>query len=336
MSFNTISKFMPIDNPQLVLVGSDNINSFDCYSVAFPSLLEEDGEFFLYYTGAADKNWSFASIGVATSKNLFEFRKKEFSIIEDQKNSKFSYEVVTPAITKIKSKYYLIFAGRKHRYDHRVLGIAYSDDPAGPFKIIDTMYKPSADWEGYSIDNGSTLIKLNEDELLIYYSNCAPSLKNIILRKPFIRKIGLLKIKIRGTKKNSIEVFSSKTPVLLNGPIGSWYESVFCPGYIYDRDSDKSYLFFASSTYSKRPITQNIGYALIDSPYLMHRIGEPSQLLSAEDLQTLFDKKNLGFDSPCPMSHPHEEGKIVLFYSILDRSTNRWSILRNILRINAC
>jgi len=330
MSFNSTSKLMPIGNPQFVLGGSNKINSFDCYSVAFSSLLKEDGDFFLYYTGATDKNWSFASIGVATSRNLFEFKKKEHSIIENQKNSKFSYEAVTPAITKVKSKYYLIFAGREHRYDHRVLGIAYSDDPAGPFKIIDTIYKPSMDWEGYSIDNGSTLIKISDDEFLVYYSNCAPSLKNVVFRKPFIRKIGFLKVKIRGATSSSIEVFSSKNPIPLNGPIGSWTESIFCPGYLHGI-SNENYLFFTASTYTKHPIPQYIGYVSVDSPFLTYFKSQPFKILSVKDIQVISNIRYMGFDYPYPMSNPHEERKVVLFYSVLDRATNRWSILRSVL-----
>jgi hypothetical protein len=332
MTFNNIPNLMPISEPQIILRGSDKPDSFDRYSVAFSSLLQENGEYFLYYTGAIDKYWSYASIGIAKSKDLSKFKKKKNPIIEDQEKSGFSHETVTPAATRVGSRYYLIFAGRKHRFNRRVLGIAYSDDPSGPFKIIGTLYKPSMDWEGYSIDNGPTIIKLEENELMVFYSNCAPSIKSLLFRKPFIRKIGLLKVKIRGTKKDSIEVFPSKTPVPLNGSIGSWHESVFCPGYIYDQDSNKSYLFFSSSTYSKRPITQYIGYALIDLPYMMHHIGEPFQLLSAEDLQPFFDKKNLGFDSPCPIKSPHDE-KIILFYSVLDRNANRWSIFKSTFKV---
>jgi hypothetical protein len=332
MSSDGTSNLTPIGTPQLVLTGSNKKNSFDYYSVAFPSLLEEEGEFFLYYTGAANKNWGFTSIGVATSRNLFEFRRKNGSIIEGQKNSKFSYEAVTPAIIKVKSKYYLIFAGRKHRYDHRVLGIAYSDDPAGPFKIIGVIYKPSVDWEGYSIDNGSTLVKITEDEFLIYYSNCAPSLKNIILRKPFIRKIGFLKVKIKGVTSNSIEVFSSKNPVSLNGPIGSWTESVFCPGYLHGL-SNENYLFFATSTYSKYPISQYIGYISVDSPFLTYFKSQPFKILSAKDIQEISNIKYVGFDYPCPINDPHKKGKIILLYSVLDRTTNQWSIFRSILEV---
>jgi hypothetical protein len=36
------------------------------------------------------------------------------------------------------------------------------------------------DWEGYSIDNGPTIIKLEENELMVFYSNCTPSIKSLL------------------------------------------------------------------------------------------------------------------------------------------------------------
>jgi hypothetical protein len=43
--------------------------------------------------------------------------------------------------------------------------------------------------------------------------------------------------------------------------------------------------------------------------------------------------KYVGFDYPYPINDPHKEGKIILLYSVLDRSTNQWSIFRSILEV---
>lgn len=330
MSLN-MPKLALADNPQVVLSGSNRPGNFDCYSVAFASLFQENGEYFMYYTGAVDKHWSYASIGVALSRDLSEFNREGSSIMGNQEDSEFSYEAVTPAVTKLNSNYYMIFAGRKHRYDHRSLGIAWSDDPLGPFNIIGTLYKPSMSLEGYSIDNGPTLIKLQKDELLVYYSNCAPTLKSILLRRPLIRKIWLLKIKIRGTTMNSIEILQRRKTIQLNGSFGCWNESVFCPSYLSYRG--RGILFFASSTYSLKPTPQFIGYAVVDSPYVMRIISRPSVLFSAEDMQdfAIHATKVIGFDSPCPIMCKSE--KIILLYFILDRENNRWAILKSTLHV---
>jgi len=326
---NNKLELMLKDAPQTVLVGR-KAGTFDSYSVAFPSLFRENKEIFLYYTGSPDRNWSFASIGVAWSKDGLNFTRKRDSILMDQFLSDFACEAVTPAVARVRSDYFMVLSGRKHRYNRRVLGIAHSDEPKGPFTLIKKIHKPIEPWEGFSIDNGTTLIKEEEDTLILYYSNCAPSLTDFILRKPFRRSIGILKIKIRGADQDSIETLYPRTnPIIsLSGDIGEWNESVFCPGYLLNNDNRN--LFFAASRYTAKHSLQSIGYVTVDSPYIRRVIGKPKKLIDHTNFK-LKKGTPLAFDSPSPLTIG--DGKIFLFYSVMDRRIGSWKIMRNTIEL---
>jgi len=320
------------DTPLPVLTGRNKADSFDSYSVAFPSIFRENKEIFLYYTGSPNKRWSFASIGVACSKDALNFTREGDSILIDQSLSDFACEAVTPAVARVGSNYYMVLSGRKYRHNRRVLGIAYSDDPKGPYRLIKKLHEPKEPWEGFSIDNGSTLIKEEKDVLILYYSNCAPSLTDFITRKPSRRNMGLLKIKIKGTDPRSIELLYPETnPVsTLCGNLGEWNESIFCPGYL--SYENNGILFFAASRYSKKPTPQSIGYAIVDSPYINRVIGKPERLVDQTNFE-LEGGPTFSFDSPSPLMI--EDEKILLFYSVMDRQIHSWKIVRNTIELQA-
>lgn len=318
------------DSPQVVLAGTMD-ERFDSYSVAFPSIFREGKYLFLYYTGSPNRKWSFASIGVAKSVDGLDFERAAGPIIANQSSSDFAFEAVTPAVARVGSDYFMILAGRKHRYNKRVVGIAHSDTPEGPFTLIKQIRVPAETWEGFGIDNGTTLVREDEDTLILYYSNCAPSLTGFFVRKMFRRRIGLLKIRIGGTAPDSIRVLYQKTNPIeaLHGRAREWNESVFCPGYLSNAGTDV--LFFAASRYSRKPWIQSIGYAVVASPYLDELLCQPMKLVEQADFGSDPDLV-LGFDSPCP--YVIEEGRMFLFYSVVDRRTNSWKIMRNTISFN--
>lgn len=317
-----------LGKPNLVLAGR-NDGAFDSYSIAFPSVIKDGKEIFLYYTGSPDKNWSHTSIGVAWSKDGIIFTKATDSILKDQSSSDFAKEAATPAVTKIGSNYFMVLSGRKRRYNRRILGIACSDNPMGPFSLIKNLRKPEEPWEGFSIDNGTTLVKEDENTFFVYYSNCAPTLSDLMLRKTLRRRIGLLRVKIDGVSLASIhaEYLNSNPVVGLKGDVGDWNESTFCPGFFSDRGNN--FFFFAASRYSVKPPYQSIGYATVSSPLIHNVIGQPEKLIDG----TVFNLDKdaaIAFDSPSPIKINHE---ISLFYSTMNRRTNRWQVVRSTISL---
>jgi hypothetical protein len=314
-------------NPSLVLKSQKN-DHFDSYSIAFPSVYKEDEQIFLYYTGAPDRKWSFASIGVAWSKDGNNFSKASDCILVSQHSSFLAREAVTPAVIKIGSNYFMVVSGRKYRYNHRIIGLAVSDDPKGPFNLIKILYLPTDLWEGYSIDNGTTLVKTSDKSFLVYYSNCAAGIRDIFLRKTIRRCIGILEVEVNGLSAIEISVkrLTSGPIVVLNGKKGDWNESVFCPGYF--SNSSCSVLFFAASKYSSKPAFQSIGFISVDSPRLGGVLSVPKQIINGSKFTETLEP--IAFDSPSPLQV--DENHLLLFYSIKTK-TQSWQIMSSVLEI---
>ena len=147
------------------------------------------------------------------------------------------------------------------------------------------------------------------------------------LRHYPIRRIGILKVRIRGVSPSSIEAMRfSGTPLNhLNGPKNTWNESVFCPGYI--KLEGTHYLFPAASTYSVGfPYKQYIGMVTGNSPHFLKETSPPTKLIDgpAEKSQIIPNiKSEIALDTPAPYFDA-EKRKLFLYYSVADRANESW------------
>lgn len=311
---------------------------FDSGAATFETIFvdkDDPDTTYLFYTGAEDTHWSHTSIGLATSRDGINFRKADElnPIIEDQRVSFCSKEACTPAVTRIGNYFYMILAGRSSSWKGRRIGIACADDPRGPWRIIGELVRPKKYWEGNDIDLGPRIAKLNESELIVYYSNASNKLPLSILFGPrfLLRRIGILKLKIMSPSNIEAYRYEGNPLKHLNGPKGSWNESLFCPGYL--GIQDVHYLFPAASTYSiGSPHKQFIGMIASSTPYFQ----KPQQtsviiagpLEKRKIIPTI--KSEIALDTPCPLVR---QNKLFLYYAAMDRADNIWKTALTIFNI---
>lgn len=313
-----------------------SLNDFDKGSVAFASILANDEEpenLLLFYSGAQDVQWSRSSIGLAISRDGFKFHKVNGNpILEGTANSFCYREAMTPIVTKISNRFYMIFAGRSTPKSSRRIAIAFADDPKGPWHIIGEIIKPTRLWEGVHIDNGPTLVKLDETTFLIFYSNVTTPHKLDIfarLRRYPIRRIGIAKVRVRGPTLSQIEVHKLSTNPLkhLNGSKGSWNESLFCPGYF--QLNKVHYMVPAASTYSVGfPYKQYIGIVSSDTQFFNKSKTHIEKLIDGPSEKSQITpnvKSEIALDSPFPLL-VKEKNKLFLYYSVADRADDVWKI----------
>jgi hypothetical protein len=316
---------------------------FDSGAADFASVFvdeEDPSTTYLFYTGAKDPKWSHASIGLATSRDGINFRKADDlnPLIEDQTVSFCSKEACTPAVTRAGNHFYMILAGKPSIRSGRRIGAAYADDPKGPWRIIGELIRPKKYWEGYDIDLGPSIAKINESELIIYYSNVSSKWPlNTIFGSSFLsRKIGILKLKV--TSPSSIEAYRYKGNPLkhLNGAKGSWNEWLFGPGYL--KTQDVHYLFPTASTHSigfphKQYGKQRIGMVTDSSPYFQ----KPQQISILIDGPTEKSKimptigSEIALDTPCPLVR---KNKLFIYYAVMDRADHIWKTALTIFNVN--
>lgn len=301
---------------------------------------DDPSKVLLFYSGASDIRWSHGAIGLAISNDGFNFRKiNDNPIVDGSSDLFYAKEAVFPAVTKIRNKFYMIFTCRSSDTYPRLLGIAYAEDLKGPWNVIGKLKKPCYAWEGNNIDNGPGIAHLSEDTILIYYSSLsqritfrdiiAKGLRRLHIPFPyfcFTRRIGILKVKIRGTTRSRIEALRHLNNPLghLNGPRGSWSESLFCPGYML---FEKAHcLFPAASIYSSYPPKQSIGFASSVEP-LFPAIGTRIRRLidgSAEKKQILPGSVGeMALDTPSPILGTNRD-QIYLYYGVMDRKEGIW------------
>lgn len=311
-----------------------------CYGSIF--LHEDDPKnLFLFYAGAKDTQWSHSTIGMAVSNDAFNFQKMRSNpILEGSPKSFCHKEALSPVVTRVGNRFYMVLSGKPTVKASRRIGIAYADDPKGPWRIIGELIKPTQFWEGNAIDNGTSIVKLDDETILIYYSSItSPKAFDIftILRRYPIRRIGILKVRIRGTSLSNIEAlrFSGNPLKHLNGPKGSWNESVFSPGSI--QLNGTRYLFPAASTYSVGfPYKQYIGLATSNSPYFPKNASQTTKLIDGptEKSQIIPDiKSEIALDTPAPYLDA-EKRKLFLYYSVADRANEVWKIALTTFDLN--
>lgn len=310
-------------------------SGFDNGATAMGSIFLNDNDpntRFLFYTGAEDIQWSHSSIGLAISTNGLEFERKRDPMVQGSRDSFCCVQALNPVVARLKNRFYMIFSGKHSLNSPRKIGIAYAGDPQGPWHVIGELIKPSYFWEGNAIDNGCSVVKLDHETLLLYYSSLlSPKAYDIFtfLRRYPIRRIGLLKVRIHGTSLSSIEAmrFSGNPLKHLNGSKRSWNESVFCPGYI--KLNDTHYLFPAASTYSVGfPYKQYIGMVTGDSPYFRKETSQTRKLIDGplEKSKIIPNiKGEIALDTPSPYIDV-EKRKLFLYYSVADRANEIWKM----------
>jgi hypothetical protein len=303
-------------------------DEFDSGGSAFAcAFVDKDdaGTIYLYYSGASDKKWTHAAIGLAVSHDGATFRKlSSLNPILDGRTGEFnSAESVTPAVVRLRSHYYMFFAASsmsgfiRHR---RKIAVAYADDPSGPWQVLGIVAKPEGFWEGSSIDLGPSVVKLGEDEALLYYSNLPSA---ISFRSGWCRRrVGILKVRVNSPRSIAAERYLKNPLTYLNGTRGSPNESVFCPGYL--RLEHEHCLMPSMSTYSVGfPYRQSIGIAWNGSPYFESPDAVAVVLDGEAEAKVALPKARIGIglDSPSPLVR---NGRVCLYYSVLDRQEGSW------------
>jgi len=313
---------------------------FDAGASTFASLFKErtTENYYLYYTGSADTKWSQASIGVAESQDGLNFVKHSNNPVVS-----LGRESVTPALCRANGRYWMIFAYKMRRtrlpFVHevvgRTIGAACADDPLGPWRLVEQLAKPEANWEGNIIDLGPSIAVLNEDEFLVFYSNVPDrlprSLGPISVFNNSARRIGLLKLKIRGSGNIEVEKWDKNPLGHLNGSKGSWNESLFCPGYF--NLGNKHYLLPAASTYTTGfPYRQYIGLIEDSSPFFEHPSLKRILINGPQEKTALLPnaRSEIALDTPSPVIRGNE---LWLYYAIMDRADGIWKTALSIFSI---
>jgi len=311
-------------------------SGFDQCSIDFGSIFVDENDpatIFLFYSGTLDAQWSHSAVGLAVSHDGLRFQKIGANPILKGDSQSFNHrETLTPAIGRVGNRFYMVFSGRSSSNKSRRIGIAYADDPKGPWHVLGEILKPTSIWEGVHLDNGPSLVKLDEVTFLLFYSNLTTSSKLDLfgfLRRYPIRRIGIAKIRINGPSLFQIEVYKHSANPLkhLNGAKGCWNESVFCPGFF--QLNGMHNLVPAASTYSVGfPYRQYIGMALSNSAFFDKSQTRSSKLIDgpSEKSQIIPNiKSEICLDSPSPFLI-EEKNKLFLYYSVADRANYAWKI----------
>lgn len=294
---------------------------FDSAASTFGCLFHEAGDksCYLYYTGSRDREWHRTSIGVAKSHDgitFVKYSRNPILSIGDQS--------ITPAVFKTKGRYWMVFAFKPDQTQGRRLGIAVADDPLGPWEYVRMLLKPELFWEGDDIDIGPSIVSLSEEEHLVYYSNVSnkPFLDMNNFNQYWYRQIGILRLKILGSKDIRPERWHKNPLSYLNGSKASWNESLFCPGYISLRS--KHYLLTAASTYSVGfPYRQYIGLIEGSSPFFERPSNETILINGPEEKKAIIPsvRGEIALDTPSPLSRGNE---LWVYYAVMDRDDSIW------------
>ncbi|HKZ93511.1 MAG TPA: hypothetical protein VJ249_02870 [Candidatus Bathyarchaeia archaeon] len=311
-------------------------NEFDQGSASFGSIFVDDDDprtKLLFYSGALNGQMTKSGIGLATSKEGFLFHKESNEpVFRGDLGSFCHFQALVPIVMKVKHRFYMILSGKPSPNEPRRIGMAYADDPKGPWHIIGELIRPGQFWEGNGIDNGCSVARIDEETILVYYSSItSPKTCDVFtfLRRYPVRRIGILKIRIRGTSRSNIEAmrFSGNPLKHLNGQKGTWNESVFCPGYI--KLNDLHLLFPATSTYSTGfPYKQYIGLATSKSPHFPRETLKVRKLIDGPLEKSKIMpgiQSEIALDTASPYLDAGKH-RLHLYYSVADRANESWKI----------
>ena len=287
---------------------------FDCGGAAFASIFYEQESMYLLYTGAVDVEWSRTGIGLAESTDGVNFKKLS-DVNPILEWSRQYGNPITPVVFCVSGYFYMLFAGTVE--GQRRIYVAKADDIKGPWRYVKELIRPEQ-WEDKAVDLGPSVAKLTEDQVLAYYSTVPWGGRRgswFGIKYP-VRRIGILRIKVRSPNNIEAHRFEGNPLKHLNGPKGSWNESVFCPGYFLY--GDEHYFLPSASTYSVGfPYRQYIGLANDSSPYFQNPNWIKLLINGPRDKdQILEGKGEVALDTPCPVI---KDGQIYLFYAAMKR-----------------
>jgi hypothetical protein len=307
-------------------------SGFDSFSSAWGSILNDPIHncYYYYYSGAVDKDWSKASIGIAKSTDGIRF-------VRNRANPVISLggQSWTPAVFSEFGRYWMVFAvGSKQG---RKLALAVADTPDGPWTSLKELIAPSDPWEVPSVDLGPSVVKSN-GEHLVFYSNVPRTLGRLstdprsILFGPrrIRRRIGILKLHISDSEV-TFERWAGNPLAHMNGKQGSWNESLFCPGYV--ERHGKHYLFPATSTYSVgAPFKQYVGLIEDTSPFFQHPTSIQILINGPEEKNDILPsaKTEIALDTPSPLIR---ENELWLYYAVMDRADRIWKTALSIFSL---
>lgn len=311
---------------------------FDSGGATFGSVFvdkEDPSVLYLFYTGSTDVHWSSASIGLATSNDGLNFRKADAlnPVIDAQKPAFCSELARNPVVTRVGNHFYMVLCGKASARSGMRIGLAHADDPRGSWKTIGQLIQPRRQWEGNDIDVGPCIVRINDDEFLVFYSNVSMKWRTRLLSRQrfLLRRIGLLRLRIRSPSKFEAWRYDGNPLMHLNGPRGSWNESLFCPGYLEMQEVHN--LFPAASTYSHGfPYKQFIGRITDATPYFQ----KPKQINILINGSLEKDKiipsitSEIALDAPCPLIR---EDKLFLYYAVMDRANHIWKTALTIFNV---
>ena len=247
---------------------------------------EDTGETFLFFSDAP-LDWRMSCVSVAVSGDGISFKLLE----EGRSLVRFGQKSMGPAVFRAEGKFFMAFAFEEHPAHERGIALARADDLLGPYEVLGVLARPRYLWEGTAIDIGPSVAGVSEREFLIFYSNVlmlwrylyAPLrdkgpasshgppkhrsfkalLHSVILDR---RRLGILRLRITRTGHVLAARYEHNPLDHLNGRLGSWCESLFCPGYM--RLNGQHVLLPTAAIYSKGPPFRHfIGVFMSSSPF---------------------------------------------------------------------
>jgi beta-xylosidase len=147
-------------------------SGFDSAEVIAPSVLYDNGVYYLYYESDDASQIGQRRVGVATSTSpIGPFTKN--GVVLDYSGGWEGTIVGTPAIAKssINNKYYLFYHGYSSGSDR--IGVAYSTSPTGPFTkepnnpILDI--GPSGSWDDNKVAPSSAYFDGASNTMIVFY-----------------------------------------------------------------------------------------------------------------------------------------------------------------------
>jgi hypothetical protein len=303
----------------LGVILSPTNKGFDMGASTWGCLFKEpdDKDLLLYYTGASDIDWTRSEIGVAISQDGINFLKYSGNpLLSAGSNS------ITPAVFMAEGKYWMVFSHRPKDGRYK-LGIAVSDDPLGPWEFAKELIMSEKWWEGRDIDLGPSVVNIEGNRHLAFYSNISSQLIMSVLagERYWHRQIGILELEVDagGVKARR---WNHNPLSHLNGTRGSWNESLFCPGYF--ALGSRHYLLPAASTYSVSPYRQYLGLIEGNSLYFDNPNNTKEILLNGHDEKGAIVQGITGeiaLDTPSPLIRGDE---LWLYYAVMDRTDRIW------------
>lgn len=155
-----------------IILTRSSSSRWDNAEVIAPSVLSENGKYYLYYEGGSTEQTGRRAIGVAISDSpTGPFLKHPDNPIITASDRWEGKIVGTPVIMKMKEIYYLFYHGYSQGHDR--IGIAYSANPLGPWikdnnnPLLDI--GPENSWDDSKVAPSSVQVINESNDFLLFY-----------------------------------------------------------------------------------------------------------------------------------------------------------------------